>query len=71
MNLVLQIVGVTLAFAHIVLNILKKRVCWLVKIAALSVWVWLYIRLHLPIVAGLMAIYIILSVWGWIQWREK
>lgn len=71
MNLALQIIGTVLSLTHIVLNIFKKRACWLFNAVALCVWIWLYARLNLPIVIGLMCVYITLSIWGWHQWKEK
>ena len=71
MNLVLQLIGVTLSLTHITLNIFKIRLCWLFNFAALCVWIFLYARLRMPLVMGLMVVYQILSVAGWIKWGKK
>ncbi len=70
MNLVLQLIGVTLSLTHITLNIFKIRLCWVFNFAALCVWVFLYARLRMPLVMGLMVVYQILSVVGWIKWGK-
>lgn len=71
MNLVLQLIGVTLSLTHITLNIFKIRLCWLFNFAALCVWIFLYARLRMPLVLGLMVVYQILSVVGWVKWGKE
>lgn len=71
MDLILQIIATALSLAHVTLNAFRKRVCWLFNITALCLWVWLYARLHLPIILGLMVVYVALSIFGWIQWGRK
>jgi nicotinamide mononucleotide transporter len=70
MNLILQIIATALSLAHVTLNVFKKRVCWLFNITALLLWIWLYLRTNFPIIAGLMTVYIVLSVFGWVQWGK-
>lgn len=71
MNLILQIIGVCLSLTHITLNIFMIRACWLFNFAALSVWIFLYARLQMPLVLGLMVVYQVLSVIGWIKWGKR
>ncbi|MEW5772979.1 MAG: nicotinamide mononucleotide transporter [Thermodesulfobacteriota bacterium] len=55
----------------VVLNIKKKRVCFLVFLAANSGWIAVNLLKGIPAQATLFVIYSGLSLWGFIEWGRN
>jgi len=70
-SLTLQIIGTVLSLSGITLNVLKKRICWIIYLIANSMWIWLYIKTELFFVVFLMFVYQGMSIWGWIKWGKN
>jgi len=64
----LQIIGVTLAIIGCLLNVYKKKSCWVVWLAANAVFIWVYILAGLHIAIFLQCVYIVINIWGWQKW---
>jgi nicotinamide riboside transporter PnuC len=55
----------------VVLNILKKRSCFLIWIVSNTVWAVIDFRKDIPAQGCLFTIYVILAIWGWLAWRKE
>jgi nicotinamide riboside transporter PnuC len=55
----------------VVLNVKKRRICFLVWIVANGGWIFVNLRHGIYAQAGLFVIYTGLSIWGWFEWGKK
>jgi nicotinamide riboside transporter PnuC len=54
----------------VVLNIQKKRSCFLLWAASNSAWAMIDFKKDIPAQGWLFVIYVALAVWGWFSWRK-
>jgi len=60
-----------LSLLGVVLNIKKKRICFVVWIVTNLAWCVVDFRAGLPAQGCLFGVYCILAVWGWFKWGAK
>ena len=70
-NITIQYIGTLLSLTGVILNIFKKRSCWIFYFIANWLWIWLYLRIEFYPVVFLMGVYQGLAIWGWIKWGKK
>lgn len=68
-NLMWLVTG--LSIAGTVLNIKKKRICFLIWLVTNSLWLAYDLSIGAYAQAAMMAVYVGLSVWGIIEWRKR
>ena len=71
MNLVIQLIGITLSLSGVIFNVYKKRKCWIFYFIANMFWIWLYLRIEFYPTVFLMIVYQGLAIAGWIKWGKK
>jgi nicotinamide riboside transporter PnuC len=52
-----------------ILNLHRRRECFLFWIATSAAWVVYDLHLHAHAQAALMAVYLVLAIYGWRQWK--
>jgi nicotinamide riboside transporter PnuC len=60
-----------LSILGVVLNINKRRVCFVVWGITNFSWAWIDFKSDLPEQAALFLVYFVLAVWGWFKWRKQ
>lgn len=60
-----------LSLVGVVLNILKKRSCFLIWGISNASWAVIDFKKDIPAQGWLFAIYLLIAVWGWFSWREN
>jgi nicotinamide mononucleotide transporter len=63
--------GIISVYLQIKQNIGTGRSRWLVWIAVNVVYIWMFIFKHLYLTAGLYAVFFVLAVMGYLQWRRS
>jgi nicotinamide mononucleotide transporter len=71
MIIFLQIVALSCVIAGILLMAKKKRLAWLIYEVGGVAWVTLYIKKGLYIAVLAQLIFMVLNIYGWIQWGRK
>ena len=64
----LELVGVALGLAYIVLAIRQHRGCWIFGGASTAIYIAVFLKAGLPLQAALQVAYVVLSVYGWFAW---
>ena len=64
----LEIAGALFGFAYVVLAIRESVWCWPVGIANAALFLVVYAHARLYGAAGLQAVYLVVSVYGWYEW---
>lgn len=67
----LEILGFVLAITYVVLATYEINGCWPFGIACSLVYAFLFYDAHLYADAGLQCVYLVLCVWGWVQWQGR
>lgn len=62
--LILSLIGV-------VLNIKKKRICFLIWMITNLSWCIVDFHKGIPAQGCLFGVYFLLAIWGWMSWRKK
>jgi nicotinamide mononucleotide transporter len=65
----IEIVAVAFGVAYILLAIRQHRACWIAGGASTALYIVVFQDAGLPLQAALQGLYVILSVYGWLQWR--
>lgn len=65
-----ELVAVTLGLSYIVLAIRQNRACWITGGASTAVYFVVFVKAGLPLQAALQVFYVVLSIYGWLAWRE-
>jgi nicotinamide riboside transporter PnuC len=60
-----------LSLAGTILNVKKKRICFILWGISNAVWVVVDFQKGIPQQAILQAVYLLISIWGLVEWREK
>ena len=55
--------------AYVLLAIRQHRACWIAGGASTALYILVFLQAGLPLQAALQIFYVILSVYGWVQWR--
>lgn len=61
--------AVAFGIAYIVLAIRQHRACWIAGGISTALYIAVFIEAGLPLQAALQALYVAMSVYGWIAWR--
>ena len=64
----LELVGVALGLAYIVLAIRQHRACWIAGGASTAIYIAVFLKAGLPLQAALQVAYVVLSFYGWFAW---
>lgn len=65
----IEAIAVAFGFAYIGLAIRQHRACWIVGAASAALYSVVFLQSGLSLQAGLQMLYVVLAVYGWIQWR--
>jgi nicotinamide riboside transporter PnuC len=60
-----------LSLAGTILNVKKKRICFILWGISNAVWVVVDFQKGIPQQAILQVVYLLISIWGLIEWRDK
>jgi nicotinamide mononucleotide transporter len=63
-------VAVVLALAYVILAIRQNILCWPANIVSAIIYIWLFYRAGIYMMAALQFIYIAMGVYGWLSWRR-
>ncbi len=64
-----EIIAVAFGVAYILLAIRQHRACWIAGGVSSAILIFVFLDNGLPMQAALQALYVILSAYGWLQWR--
>ena len=64
-----EALAVAFGVAYILLAIRQHRACWIAGGASSALYLVVFYDAGLPLQAGLQILYVVLSVYGWLQWR--
>jgi len=65
----LELAGVALGLAYIVLAIRQHRVCWIAGGISTAIYIAVFVKAGLFLQAALQVVYVVMSVYGWLAWR--
>jgi nicotinamide mononucleotide transporter len=71
MIIFLQLFALSCAIGGILLTARKSRACWLVYEAGGVAWIALYLKKGLYIAVLAQVIFMVLNIYGWIQWGKN
>jgi nicotinamide riboside transporter PnuC len=71
MKTTLQILAFLFSIGGTYLAAKKKRICWILLFFGGFFWIALYLISGLYIAIGTQVFYIIMNVFGWIEWGKK
>ncbi len=63
-------VAVILGLCYILLAIRQHRACWIAGGASTAVYIAVLVKAGLFLLAALQVFYVVLSIYGWLAWRE-
>ena len=66
---VTEALAVACGVGYILLAIRQRRACWIAGGASTALYILVFLDAGLPLQAALQILYVILSVYGWLQWR--
>jgi nicotinamide mononucleotide transporter len=67
----LEGVAVILALAYVWLAARQNIWCWPCALVSTGIYTWLFWHVSLPFHTGLNFYYLIMAIYGWLQWRAK
>jgi nicotinamide mononucleotide transporter len=67
----LEGIAVILALAYVWLAARQNIWCWPCALVSTAIYTWLFWNVSLPFHTGLNFYYLIMAIYGWIQWRNK
>lgn len=67
----LEGVAVVLALAYVWLAARQNIWCWPCALISTGIYTWLFWHVSLPFHTGLNFYYLLMAIYGWIQWRNK
>ena len=67
----LELVSFTLAFITVALNIRQLHWAWLFSILSSALYGVVFFNANLYGDMGLQGVFIVVSVWGWVQWLSS
>ena len=59
-----------LSLVGIILNIHKKRICFIIWMITNFAWMLVDIKKNIPAQAFLFFVYFLLAIWGWVKWKK-
>jgi nicotinamide mononucleotide transporter len=65
-----EIVAVVLALAYVWLAAKQSIWCWPCALVSTGIYTWLFWQVTLPFQAVLNAYYLLMAVYGWLQWNK-
>ena len=66
-----ELVAVILALAYVYLAARQNIWCWPCALISTGIYTWLFWEVSLPFHSGLNAYYLLMAVYGWLQWRKS
>lgn len=67
----LEGIAVVLALAYVWLAARQNIWCWPCALVSTAIYTWLFWHVSLPFHTGLNFYYLIMAIYGWMQWRNK
>ena len=67
----LELAGVALGLAYIVLAIRQHRACWIAGGISTAIYIAVFVKARLFLQAALQVVYVVMSVYGWFAWRSS
>ena len=64
-----ELLAVACGLAYIGLAIRQHRACWIVGGVSTALYIAVFLEAGLPLQAALQAVYVVLSVYGWLAWK--
>jgi len=65
-----ELIAVLLALAYVWLAARQNIWCWPAALFSTGIYTWLFWEVSLPFHTGLNAYYLLMAVYGWLQWRK-
>lgn len=64
-----EAVAVAFGVAYVLLAIRQHRACWIAGGASSALYIVFFLGAGFPLQAGLQLLYVVLAIYGWLQWR--
>lgn len=65
-----EMIAVIAAIAYLLLAVRQHIACWLFAAISTSIYIGLFLQVKLYMEAVLNAFYLVMAVYGWMQWRK-
>ena len=65
-----ELAAVAFGVAYVLLAIRERRACWIAGGISTAIYAFVFLRAGLPMQAALQLVYVAMSAYGWLAWRD-